>query len=575
MHYQGIPGSAGIAVGKVFLLKPNINKVLTNGISDQEVVSELKKLDDAIHKSKQEIAAIRDKALTDYGSDKAQIFEAHYLILEDEMFLERIKENITVRLLTAAAAVEDAMTFFAGMFETLEDEYMRERSHDIKDVGQRVINNLLGKDRQQLENLQSEAIIIAHDLMPSDTAMINKELVLGFASDIGGKTSHTAILARTLGIPAVLGLNDISQQVSDGQMIIIDGGTGKVIVNPSGEEIEYYQSLKREQQAAKKRLQELLVLPAQTIDGHRVELAVNIGSPQDVSSAVEVNAEGIGLYRTEFLYMDRESLPSEQEQFEAYKTVAQAMHDKPVIIRTLDIGGDKALPYLNLSQEANPFLGFRAIRICLENKEIFKAQLRAILRASVFGNVKIMYPMISGLEEIVKANQILSEAKQELRSRQYLFDENIEVGIMIEIPSAAVIADILAPHVDFFSIGTNDLCQYVLATDRLNQHIADYYQPLHPALLRLIKNVIDAAHKYQKRVGMCGELAGDPTATLLLLGMGLDEFSMSANSLPYIKKIIRSVSKKAAQEITNEVLQMSKTDEIINYLQEKVVELKI
>ncbi|NLZ54826.1 MAG: phosphoenolpyruvate--protein phosphotransferase, partial [Thermoanaerobacteraceae bacterium] len=477
---------------------------------------------------------------------------------------------IETESITADNAVSQVVKNYVEVFSNMEDEYMKERAADIKDVGERIIKNLLGISTDSF-TLSEKVIIIARDLTPSDTAQMDKDKVLAFATDMGGRTSHTAIMARSLEIPAVVGLVDATVRVRDGDNVIVDGNKGIVYINPDESILKEYEILKQNYIEYRKQLKELKDLPAETRDKlRRVELSANIGTPRDVKGALENGAEGVGLYRTEFLYMDRDALPTEEEQYKAYREVIEKMAPRPIIVRTLDIGGDKKLSYLDMPEELNPFLGWRAIRMCLDRPQILKTQLRAILRASVYGNAKIMYPMVSGLNEIKRANTILNEAKEELKAEGIPFDDNIEVGIMVEIPSAAVTADILAREVDFFSIGTNDLIQYTLAVDRMNEHISHLYEPLHPAVLRLIKNVIDASHKAGKWTGMCGEMAGDTCATAILLGMGLDEFSMSAFSIPQVKNIIRSLTYEEAKQIAQKALSMNNPEDIRNMVKQEM-----
>ena len=449
------------------------------------------------------------------------------------------------------------------MFESMDNEYMRERAADIKDVTNRIIRHLLGIKIVDLAALEEEVILVAHDLTPSDTATMNKSKVLGFLTDIGGRTSHTAIMARTLEIAAVVGLTDITTKANDGDYIVFNGDTGEVILNPDEETIDKYTKLKNEFDEYRKSLELLKGKPSQTTDKRHVELAGNIGSPNDVEGLIKNDAEGVGLYRTEFLYMDKEDgFPTEEEQYEAYKAVLEGMDNKPIVIRTLDIGGDKELPYFDMEPEMNPFLGYRAIRICLDRKDIFKTQLRALYRASVHGTLRIMFPMISSLEELLAAKEVVAEVKEELKSEGIAYADNVEVGMMIEIPSAAVISDILAKHVDFFSIGTNDLIQYTCAVDRMNQKISSLYNQFNPAVLRLIKTVIDNAHAEGKWVGMCGESAGDQRMIPILLGFGLDEFSMSPISILPARKLITSVSYEDMKKFAGEVLAMGTAEEI-------------
>lgn len=561
--YKGIAASPGIAIGKAFIYKNIEVKVEKRWVNDDEVEAELLKLSKSINLSKEQLQRIKENALEKLGEDKARIFEAHLMVLEDPVLFSEIEEKIKNEKLCAEFAVKTVIDGYIDIFSSMEDEYMRERAADIRDVGERIIKNILSIPIKSLSELNDTVIVLAKDLTPSDTAQLDKNKVLAFATDMGGRTSHTAIMARSLEIPAVVGLQEVSEKVKDGELVIVDGINGILIVNPDSDTLKNYMDKKDEYLKMKEEMKELLFLSAETVDKkRRVELSANIGTPKDVKSALENGAEGIGLYRTEFLYMDREDMPSEEEQYKAYKEVAEAMQGKPVIIRTLDIGGDKKLPYLEMPEELNPFLGFRAIRLCLDRKDLFKVQLRAILRASAHGKIRIMYPMISGIDEIRKANRVLKEAMEELKKEGVAFDENIEVGIMVEIPSAAVCADILAKEVDFFSIGTNDLIQYTLAVDRMNEKIAYLYEPFHPAIIRLIKNVIDASHREGKWTGMCGEMAGEPLAVPLLLGLGLDEFSMSATSIPFAKKIIRSFEYDEAKELAEKVLLMDNPDEI-------------
>jgi phosphotransferase system enzyme I (PtsI) len=571
---KGIAASPGIEIGKAHVIKPQEVVINTASITKEAVDEEIKKLEEAICASKLQLEQIKQKTEKELSQDKAEIFDAHLMILEDPVFLDEIKSKIKTELITADNATAQVVKKYIETFEDMKNAYMKERSVDIKDVGSRIIRNVLGVTADSF-SFTEKVIIIAKDLTPSDTAQMDKDKVLAFATDMGGRTSHTAIMARSLEIPAVVGLKNITDKVKEGDIVVIDGNDGIVYINPDDSILQKYKKLKQDYLEYRKQLKELKELPAETSDKlRRVEISANIGTPKDVKGAIENGAEGVGLYRTEFLYMDRETLPTEEEQFNAYREVIEKMDPRPIIIRTLDIGGDKKLTYLDMPEELNPFLGWRAIRMCLDRPSILKTQLRAILRASAYGNAKIMYPMVSGTEEVRRANAILNEAKQELKAEGIPFDENLEVGIMVEIPSAAITADILAKEVDFFSIGTNDLIQYTLAVDRMNEHISYLYEPLHPAVLRLIKNVIDASHKAGKWTGMCGEMAGDTSATAILLGMGLDEFSMSASSIPQVKKIIRSLTYDEAKQIAEKALSMNEADEIrnmVNKALEKII----
>ncbi|HBT49120.1 MAG: Phosphoenolpyruvate-protein phosphotransferase [Caldanaerobacter subterraneus] len=570
---KGVAASPGIAIGKAFLYTKEKVTINVEKIEESKVEEEIAKFRKALEVTQEEIEKIKEKALKEFGKEKAEIFEAHLMLASDPELIEGVENMIKTELVTADNAVNKVIEQNASVMESLNDEYLRERAVDLRDVGNRIIENLLGVKSVNLSDLEEEVVVIARDLTPSDTATMKKEMVLGFATDVGGRTSHTAIMARSLEIPAVVGLGNVTSQVKAGDLVIVDGLEGIVIVNPDEKTVEDYKSKKESYEKRVEGLKQLKDLPAETPDGKKVMLAANIGTPKDVASALANGAEGVGLFRTEFLYMDRNSLPSEEEQFEAYKEVVEKMGGRPVTIRTLDIGGDKELPYLDMPKEMNPFLGYRAIRLCLDRPDIFKTQLRAILRASAYGNVQIMYPMISSVEEVRKANSILEEVKAELDREGVKYDKEIKVGIMVEIPSAALTADILAKEVDFFSIGTNDLTQYTLAVDRMNEHVKEYYQPFHPAILRLVKMVIDAAHKEGKFAAMCGEMAGDPLAAVILLGLGLDEFSMSATSIPEIKNIIRNVEYEKAKEIAEKALNMSEAREIEKMMKDVIKDI--
>lgn len=571
---KGIGVSLGIVISKALVIKEEAVELNTKAISESAVAGEVSKLEEALHKSVAQVDKIAAKALTELGAEKAQVFEAHKMLLEDPVLKDTISDKIKKECISADYATHKAVEELKVVFEMMDSEYMRERAADIKDIGQRLINNIVGKETIDLASLNEDVVIIGKDLTPSDTASMDKARVKGFATEIGGRTSHTAIIARTLEIPAVVGCGQLVDDIKTGDTIVIDGSTGEVCVNPEAEVLDEYKRKAEEFRVRKEKMKALKTLPAETTDGHKVELAGNIGKPDDVTAVLDNGGEAVGLFRSEFLYMNRENFPNEEEQFAAYKAAAERMQGHPVIVRTLDIGGDKHLPYLDLPEEANPFLGYRAIRICLEQVELFKTQLRAILRGSAFGKLRVMFPMISGIAEIRKAKAVLAECKAELRSTGTPFDENIEVGIMIEIPSAAMTADQLAKEVDFFSIGTNDLCQYTLAVDRMNEKISDLYDPLHPAVLRLIKKVIDDGHKEGIMVGVCGEMASGVENALILLGMGLDEFSMSAVAIPYVKEVIRSTSLVRAQEILNKCLQMETGPQIKEYILAEIENLQ-
>lgn len=575
MIYGGTAGSEGFAAGKAYVYKNVQVEIDTGVIAPEKADRELCRLEEGIKKSRVQLEKLKEKVSFELDDSKAQIFEAHIMMLEDPEFMDAIREAVVKDKVKAEYAVRKTADYYISVFEQIEDAYMRERAADIRDVSGRLIRNIAGLASKDLGDIESPVIVVAHDLTPSDTASMNKQLVLGFATDIGGATSHTAIMARSLGIPAVLGLGDISEKIKDGDYIIIDGLEGKVEVNPDEARKAEYERKISEYKSLREKLESSAGLPAVTPDGRSVEISGNIGTPEDIGSVLANGGDGVGLFRTEFLYMNRTSLPTEEEQYQEYRKAAVKLGGKPLIIRTLDIGGDKELSYLQLPEEMNPFLGWRAIRICLERKDIFKTQLRAILRAGASGNVLIMFPMISGVSEVREAKKVLEEAKAELRSEKLEFDENIKVGIMVEIPSAAVTADSIAKEVDFFSIGTNDLCQYALAVDRMNPKVSKLYQPLHPGILRLIKNVIDASHKHGIFTGMCGEMAGSAEACVILLGLGLDEFSMSARSIPVIKDIIRNVSFEDAKKIAEKALEMDTPEEVKRYSKEALKRLNI
>ncbi|QSX07907.1 phosphoenolpyruvate--protein phosphotransferase [Alkalibacter rhizosphaerae] len=575
MMKNGIGASPGIAIAKAFVLKHE--EIIIQTEPAESTAAEMERLDKALVQSKEQLGKIYEKAAQELGEEEARIFTAHLMVLDDPEFVGQIREVIEGQSLAADNATKQVTDMFVGIFDAMEDEYMKERAADIRDVGGRLIRNILGIKDPDLSTIQDEVIIIAYDLTPSDTALMNKEKVLGFATDIGGRTSHTAIMARSLEIPAVLGLKDITTGAKDGDLVIVDGNSGEVLVDPDEETRKAYEKKQEEYLAFVEELAQLKELPAKTLDGTEVELVGNIGTPKDVEGILRNGGTGVGLYRTEFLYMDSDKMPDEEKQYKAYKEVLESMGEHPVIIRTLDIGGDKKLPYLKLEDEMNPFLGLRAVRLCFVEEELFKTQLRAILRAGVYGNAHIMFPMISNVQEVRQAKAILEECKEELKKEGISFDENIKVGIMVEIPSAAVTADIIAKEVDFFSIGTNDLCQYALAVDRMNETVSYLYQPLSPAILRLVKMVIEASHqgKAAKFTGMCGELAGDPRAALILLGLGLDEFSMSGSSIPQIKKIIRSVSMEQAKEIAEKALTLDTEEAVVAMVEEELKNLDI
>ncbi|PMG89283.1 phosphoenolpyruvate--protein phosphotransferase [Vibrio breoganii] len=559
---SGILASPGIAFGKALLLQEDEIVLNTQKISADQVDAEVQRFYDARNKSAAQLEIIKQKALETFGEEKEAIFEGHIMLLEDEELEEEILALIKGEKLSADHAIHSIIEEQAVALESLDDEYLKERATDIRDIGTRFVKNALGINIVSLSDIDEEVLLVAYDLTPSETAQINLDYVLGFACDIGGRTSHTSIMARSLELPAIVGTNDITKQVKNGDMLILDAMNNKIIINPTEAQLNEAKQVRDTFQAEKAELAKLKDLPAITLDGHQVEVCGNIGTVKDCDGINRNGGEGVGLYRTEFLFMDRTALPTEDEQYQAYKEVAEAANGHSVIIRTMDIGGDKDLPYMDLPEEMNPFLGWRAIRISLDRREILRDQVRGILRASAHGKLRIMFPMIISVEEIRELKAALEEYKAELRSEGLAFDENIEIGVMVETPAAAAIAHHLAKEVSFFSIGTNDLTQYTLAVDRGNELISHLYNPLSPAVLTVIKQVIDASHKEGKWTGMCGELAGDERATLLLLGMGLDEFSMSGISIPAVKKVIRNANFAEVKAMAEEALQMPTAAEI-------------
>ncbi|MDK2918142.1 MAG: phosphoenolpyruvate-protein phosphotransferase system enzyme [Candidatus Petromonas sp.] len=560
----GTGASPGIAVGKALVIKNEELVIEKKNIENIE--EEKNRFEKAVEESKEQLLSIKEKASKELDEEKSAIFDAHIMVLEDPELISTTLNKIESEGLNAEYAFKEVIDQFISIFEAMDNEYMRERASDLRDVSNRVLRNLMGIKVIDLSVLDEEVILVADDLTPSETVTMDKEKVLGFLTNIGGRTSHTAIMARTLEIPAVVGLKDITEVLKEGDIVAFNGETGEIIINPSEEEIKHYKELKNKYDNDKKELEALKGQESITVDGRKVELAGNIGTPNDIDGLLKNDAEGVGLYRTEFIYMDRDSLPTEEEQFEAYKKVLEAMNPKPVVIRTLDIGGDKEVSYLNIDKEMNPFLGYRAIRLCLEQKDIFETQLRALLRASIYGNLKIMFPMISSLEELLEAKKVLEKVKKDLDNEGIEYASNIEVGMMIEVPSAAIISDILAKHVDFFSIGTNDLIQYTTAVDRMNEKIHHLYNPFNPAVIRLIKMVIDNGHKEGIWVGMCGEMAGDKKMIPLLLGLGLDEFSMSPISILPARKLIKSLSYEEMKKFADEILNMNTAEEIENFI---------
>lgn len=565
---KGIAASSGIAMGKAFLLVDPELSITKRVISNSE--EEIGRFQAAVNTVKKEVQTIRDQVASSVGLESAAIFDAHLLVLSDPELVETVEKLVQTNRINAEAALQETANSFIHLFEQLDNVYMRERAADIRDVTKQIYAKLLGINIPNVRLIDEEVIIVTRDLSPSDTAQLNLQFAKGFTTDMGGRTSHSAIMARSLGIPAVVGTTTATNVIRSEDFLIIDGDSGEVFINPSEEIIEIYKEKRTQLEDRMKEFALLKNVKTITLDGKQVEVGANIGTPKDVESVIENGGEGVGLYRTEFLYMERDSLPTEEEQFQAYKKVLEKMESKPVVIRTLDIGGDKQLPYLNLPEEMNPFLGFRAIRLCLKEQELFRVQLRALLRASSFGNLKIMFPMIATLEEFRDAKKLLLEEKLFLQEQGVKVAEDIEIGIMVEIPSTAILADQYAKEVDFFSIGTNDLIQYTLAADRMNEQVSYLYQPYNPAILRLVKMVIDAAHAQGKWVGMCGEMAGDAVAIPLLIGLGLDEFSMSVPSILKARSQINRLRQSDMKMLLEKALYMQTSDQVKEYVMKEL-----
>jgi phosphotransferase system enzyme I (PtsI) len=567
LEFHGISASPGIAIGTAFVYLEENPRVPKYQVELEEVTSELERFRTAVHRAKEELEDIRNKAAESESGENAGFLDSHLMMLEDPEFHSDVESRLNDEQMNVEWILYKAIQELIDRLDSTEDDYLRERTADIRDVSKRVLNHLMHTERISLADLESEVILVAHDLLPSDAVSMNKRVILGIVTDAGGKTSHTAILARSFEIPAVLGLSTISKHVQHGQTIIVDGNRGKVIVTPDEDTYQEYLRVQREWRRHEIQLMDLNELPAETQDGKLIQLMANIEVPEEVDAVLTHGTDGIGLYRSEFLFLRPQGLPSEDEQYEAYAHVLKAIQGRAVTIRTLDVGGDKVVPELGGFKERNPILGWRAIRFCLARPDLFKQQLRALLRASVHGRLRIMFPMISGIEELNQALEVLEEVKADLREREVPFDENVPAGIMIEVPSAAMTADILARRADFFSIGTNDLIQYTIAVDRGNERIAYLYEPFHPGVLRLLRMIVESAHGAGISVGMCGEMAGDPLASVVLLGLGLDEFSMSASVVPEVKRIIRSVSMSEAEEIVGTVMDMRSYDEVDKYVQ--------
>ena len=569
---KGIAASDGVAVAKAYLLvQPDLS---FETVTVEDISAEEARLDAALAASQDELSVIREKAVESLGEEAAAVFDAHLMVLADPEMTGQIKETIRAKQVNAEAALTEVTNMFIAIFESMDDNpYMQERAADIRDVTKRVLANLLGKKLPNPATIDEEAIVVAHVLTPSDTAQLNKKFVKAFVTDIGGRTSHSAIMARTLEIAAVLGTNNITELVKDGDILAVSGITGEVVINPTEEQIAEFKAAGEAYAKQKAEWAQLKDAPTVTADGKHFELAANIGTPKDVEGVNDNGAEAVGLYRTEFLYMDSQDFPTEEDQYEAYKAVLEGMNGKPVVVRTMDIGGDKELPYFDLPKEMNPFLGYRALRISISEtgNQMFRTQLRALLRASVHGKLRIMFPMVALLTEFRTAKGILEEEKAKLVAEGVAVADDIQVGIMIEIPAAAMLADQFAKEVDFFSIGTNDLIQYTMAADRMNEQVSYLYQPYNPSILRLINNVIKAAHAEGKWAGMCGEMAGDQTAVPLLVGMGLDEFSMSATSILRTRSLMKKLDTAKMEEYANRALTECSTMEEVLELSKKYV----
>ena len=567
---QGIAASDGIAIAKVYTLTEPDLTVTKVTVEDSE--KEVSRLDDALAASIKDVELIKETALKNLGEEEAQVFDAHLMVLSDPELIGQVKDSITSNKVNAESALKEVTDMFISIFAGMEDNpYMQERAADIRDVSKRILAHLLGVKIPSPATIKDEVIIVAADLTPSDTAQLNRQYVKAFVTDIGGRTSHSAIMARSLEIPAIVGTKEVTSIAKDGDIIIVDGLTGDVFLNPSEEVIAEYRAKAEAFAAQQAEWEKLKDSKTYTKDGHQVELAANIGTPKDLEGVVNNGAEGVGLYRTEFLYMDSHEMPTEEDQFEAYKAVLEGMNGKPVVVRTMDIGGDKELPYLPLPHEMNPFLGYRAIRISLNEPEMFRTQLRALLRASVYGKLRIMFPMIATLNDFRGAKALLLEEKAKLVAEGVAVSDDIQVGIMIEIPAAAVLAHQFAKEVDFFSIGTNDLIQYTMAADRMNERVSYLYQPYNPSILTLIKHVIDSAHKEGKWAGMCGEMAGDQTAVPLLVGLGLDEFSMSASSVLKTRSLISKLTLEEMKALADKAINECATVQEVEALVEEAV----
>ncbi|EEF62320.1 phosphoenolpyruvate--protein phosphotransferase [Pedosphaera parvula] len=562
--FRGIPVSAGVCRGKVLVLGKSNALVPKRQIPESQVTEEVARLEQALSQTRHQILDVQRKVCDGMGAQEGGIFDAHLLVLEDRTLLDEVLRNIQDKRFNAEFAFHAVAEKYATTLAAIEDDYLRERATDMRDVTSRILNNLTGRQEEvDLRKLKEPCVIISYDLSPSTTAQLDKKTVLGFATDVGGKTSHTAIMARSLRIPAVVGLKGASNELETGDYILLDGYNGVIIINPTDQTLFEYGQIIRKQVTLQEKLRDIQLKPAVTLDGHRVTLSANVEQPRDAEEVLANGGEGVGLFRTEYLFINRDTMPTEEEQYEAYKQVASALKPQPVVIRTLDLGGDKFHSQLQAPTELNPFLGWRAIRYCLQEPTVFRHQLRAVLRASVEGNVKMMYPMISGVDELNQANALLEQYKAELRAEKIPFDEGMEIGAMIEVPSAALVADALARRLKFFSLGTNDLIQYTLAVDRMNEKVAHLYEPTHPAILRLIKNTVEAGRRNNIWVGVCGEMAGDPVLIPLLLGLGVDELSAAPALVPPVKFLIRRLKMSEARELAEFALSCESASDIL------------
>lgn len=564
---KGIAASSGVVIAKAYKLEQPVLSVTRRSVNAE---TELVKFQEALEKTRSDIERIKAKAVGKLSEEDLAIFDAHIMVTQDPEFTGQMEEMVRNEGINADFAAQEISTMFVSMFENMEDSYFRERAADIKDVSYRLMCHLQGLAIPDLSLIDQEVIIVANDLTPSDTAQLNKQFTKGFATQIGGRTSHSAIMARSLEIPAIVGIKELLKNVNHGDLLVLDAIEGTVLVNPSEDDVEHYTLKAKNFLELKNSLKILKDAESITTDKHKVELVGNIGNPHDVDAVLANGGEGVGLYRTEFLYMDAKELPSEEDQYVAYKTVLEKMGKHPVVVRTLDIGGDKELTYLPIPHEMNPFLGYRAIRLCLDRPEIFKTQVRALLRASVYGKLCIMFPMIATLQEFRTAKQFVKDTEKELRAEGIAVSDSYEIGMMVEIPAAAVLADQFAKEADFFSIGTNDLIQYSMAADRMSEKVSYLYQPYNPSLLRLIKMTIDGAHSQGKWCGMCGEMAGEEYAVPLLLGLGLDEFSMSATSILPARKMVRSLNHNAMKELAKKALELDTAEAVLALVKEAV-----